>query len=96
LLSLGQISGLESYGIKLYSSNITKVITFRMMRWIMCVIHTEEIKNAYKILVGKPEKRIVLGGVDWRRILKWISNKQGGRVWTGLIWFGIGTCVGHI
>jgi hypothetical protein len=29
-------------------------------------------------------------GVDGRRILEWILGKQGGKVWTGFIWFRIG------
>jgi hypothetical protein len=37
----------------------------------------EEIRNAYKILVGKPEGKRPLEhrGVDGRIILEWIRNK---------------------
>jgi hypothetical protein len=31
------------------------------------------------------------GGVDGRIILKWILEKEGGLVWTGLIWLRIRT-----
>jgi len=33
-------------------------------------------------------------GVDGREILQWILGKQGGKVWTGCIWFRIGTSGG--
>jgi hypothetical protein len=51
-----------------------------------------EIKNAYKILVGKSEGKRPLGrpGKDGKIILKWILGKQGGNLWTGLIWIRIG------
>jgi hypothetical protein len=52
-----------------------------------------EERNAYKILVGKPE-----GNYHWEdqgvggwTILKWILN---GMVWIGLIWLRIRTSVG--
>jgi hypothetical protein len=31
----------------------------------------EEIRNIYKILVGKPEEKEPLGSIDGRRTLKW-------------------------
>jgi hypothetical protein len=36
-----------------------------------------EIRNAYKILVGKPEEKKSLGDldVDWRVMLQYILNK---------------------
>jgi hypothetical protein len=30
-------------------------------------------------------------GIDERKILKWILEKQEGKVWTGCIWLRIGT-----
>jgi hypothetical protein len=47
-----------------------------------------EMKNAYNILVGKPEGKRPLGRP---RILKWILWKQGGAAWIGFIWLRIGT-----
>jgi hypothetical protein len=45
-----------------------------------------DIRNAYKILVGKPErKNSKYLGVDGRIILKWISEKQRLWVWIGFI-----------
>jgi hypothetical protein len=34
--------------------------------------------------------------VDGRIILKWILGKQGGRLWTGFIWFRIETSGGLV
>jgi hypothetical protein len=50
-----------------------------------------ETRNTEKILVGKPEgKRLEGVDVDGRILLDVILRKQGGRVWTGCIWFRIG------
>jgi len=52
------------------------------------VAHMGERKCIFRVLVGKP-----LGKRRHRRkiILKWALRKSVGRVWTGLIWLGIGT-----
>jgi hypothetical protein len=52
-----------------------------------------EIRNEYKILVGKPEGKTTSEdqGVDWRTILKWILGKWRWRVWIEFIWLRIGT-----
>jgi hypothetical protein len=47
-----------------------------------------ENKNAYKLLVGKPEGKRLLGRQDvggWI-IFRWILE-----IWTGLVWLRIGT-----
>jgi hypothetical protein len=46
-----------------------------------------EMRNAYNILVGKPERKNHLEdlGVDGK-ISERILGKTGGRVWTGCIW----------
>jgi hypothetical protein len=33
-------------------------------------------------------------GVDWEMIIKWIFEKQGGKLWIGFIWLRIGTSSG--
>jgi hypothetical protein len=53
-------------------------------------------RNAHRILVGKlerksPQEDLDVGG---RIILKWILERHDGVVWTGLIWFRIGTSGG--
>jgi hypothetical protein len=52
-----------------------------------------EKRNIYRILVGKPEGKRPLEylNVDGWIILKCISERYDGVVWTRLIWFGIGT-----
>jgi len=39
------------------SSNIIRTMKSRKMRWVQHVAHMEEMRNAYKILVRKPEGR---------------------------------------
>jgi len=58
--------------------------------WQACL---GEKRNAYKILVGKPEgkrqsKNLGLAG---KTILKWALKKLDQRGWTGVIWLSIGT-----
>jgi hypothetical protein len=45
------------------------------------------IQNAYKILVRRSEENNQLDylSIDGR-ILEWIFEKQGGKLWTGCIW----------
>jgi hypothetical protein len=55
-----------------------------------------ETRNAYRILVGKPEGKRLLESseVGGRIILKWILELQDRVVWTGLIWLRIRTSGG--
>jgi hypothetical protein len=48
-----------------------------------------KVRNAYKILVGKPEVKRPLGNldVDGKLLLQWTL----GKVWTGFIWLRIRT-----
>jgi hypothetical protein len=43
------------------SSYVITVINSRIMRWAGYVASMEEMRNAYKILVGKPEGKRPLG-----------------------------------
>jgi len=45
----------------LYALPIIRVINSRRMRWEGYVTFTREIRNAYKILVRKPEVKSLLG-----------------------------------
>jgi hypothetical protein len=45
----------EEVHILYTSPNIIRIIKLRMIRWVGNVAHMEEMKNEYKILVGKPE-----------------------------------------
>jgi hypothetical protein len=53
-----------------------------------------EKRNAYRLLVGKPEGKKPLGGPRHRCgwiILGWILERWDGVVWTGLVWLRTGT-----
>jgi hypothetical protein len=55
----------------LYSSpNIIRMIKSRRMRWAGHVARVGEKRNAYRILVGKPEERRPLG----RPRRRWVDN----------------------
>jgi hypothetical protein len=66
-----------------YSSpNIIRMIKPRRMRWAGHVARMGEKRNAYRILVGKPEGRDHWDNI---KILKWILDRQDGMEWIGLI-----------
>jgi hypothetical protein len=78
----------------LYSSpSIIRVIKARRMRWTGHVSRMGEKRNAYRLLVGRPEGRRPLG----RPRCRWLDNARmdlvevgNGVMWTGLVWFRIG------
>jgi hypothetical protein len=49
----------------------------------------EEKRNAYRLFVGKPKGKRALG----RPTHRWLDNIRMdlGVIWTGLVWFRIGT-----
>jgi hypothetical protein len=71
------------------------MIKSRKMRWVGHVARMGAKRNAYRILVGKPEGKTPLG----RTRRRWVDNnkmeltleKQDGMVWVGLIWLKIET-----
>jgi hypothetical protein len=94
----GEVAGgwrrLHTEGLhNLYASpNIIRVIKARRMRWIS---HMGVMRNAYKILVGKPEGRdhaedLGIDGDNIRMNLREI----GWEMWTRFIWLLIRTSVG--
>jgi hypothetical protein len=67
----------------LYSSpNIIRIIKSRRMRWAGHVARMGEKRNAYRLLVGKPEGKRLLG----RPRRRWVDNiRMDGDVdWIGL------------
>jgi hypothetical protein len=52
-----------------------------------------EKRNAYRLLVGKPEGKKPLGRPSrrWWIILGWILERLDGVMWTALVWLRIGT-----
>jgi hypothetical protein len=47
------------------SSNIIRVIKLRRMRWAGRVARMRDRRNAYRVLVGRPEERRPLGRPKW-------------------------------
>jgi len=78
----------------LYSSpNIVRVIKSRRMRWTGYIARMSERRGVYRVLVRNLRERDHLEdqGVDGRIILRWIFRKWDVGVWTGSMWFRIGT-----
>jgi hypothetical protein len=70
------------------SQSIIKIMKGKRMRWAEHVSRMGEKRNAYRLLVEKPERRRPLG--RQRRI--WLDNiRMDGVISTGLVWFTIGT-----
>jgi hypothetical protein len=73
----------------LYSSpSIIRIIKSRRMRWAGHVARMGEKRNAYRLLVGKPEGKRPLR----RPRRRWVNNikidlleREVGAVWTGLV-----------
>jgi hypothetical protein len=62
----------------LYSSpSIIRLIKSRRMRWAGHVARMGEKRNSYRLLVGKPEGKIL--------------DRWDGVLWTGLVWLRTGT-----
>jgi hypothetical protein len=60
------------------------------MRWTGHVARIGEKRNAYRLLVGKPEGKRPLG----KRRRRWVDNileRWDGVMWIGLVWLRIGT-----
>jgi hypothetical protein len=55
-------------------------------------------KNAYRILVGKPEGKRPLGRARrrWVDNIKWTLERLDEMVWIGLTWLRIGTSRGRL
>jgi hypothetical protein len=71
------------------SPNIMKVIKSRRMRWAVYVVYMEEVRNAYNILVRKPEGKRPHG--KWEDNIRIdLREIRCGKVWTGFIWLRIG------
>jgi hypothetical protein len=78
----GEMIKLHSEGHNLYSSpDITRAVKSRRMRWTGHVTHMTEMRNAYKILVGKSDERPRRG---WEDSIEMVL-KDFGRVWPGSI-----------
>jgi hypothetical protein len=85
----------EELHILYCSPSTIGVTTSRRMRWVGHVARMGAKRNAYRILVGKPEGKRPLGRPSRRYVgtIK-VNLRQDGLVWTGLIWLRIGTSRG--
>jgi hypothetical protein len=74
------------------SPNIIRVMKSRRMRWAGHVARMAEKRDAYRILVGKPEGRRPLGRPRrrWEDNIKMNLQDMGLGAWTGLTWLRIG------
>jgi len=59
------------------SPNIAMVIKSRTVKGAMCVACVRQVRNAYKILIGKPIEQRPLGrrSCRWGIISEWILRK---------------------
>jgi hypothetical protein len=69
-------------------TSIVRMIKSRTVIWAGHVTRIGDTRNAYKILVGKPELR---QRRRWEDNIKWILRNSGRRVWNEFNWLRIGT-----
>jgi hypothetical protein len=84
----------------LYSSpSIIRIIKSRRINWVGHVTRMGENRNAYRLLVEKPEGKRPLGRSRRRwvdnnfphPVLGWILERWDGVMWAELVWLRIGT-----
>jgi hypothetical protein len=78
----------------LYSPpSIIRIIKSRRMRWAGYVARMGENRNAYRLLVEKPEGKrpLRIPRRRWLDNIGWILERWDGVMWTGLVWLRIGT-----
>jgi hypothetical protein len=80
----------EELHILCSSPGIIRIIKSRRMRWAGHVARMGKKRNAYRILVGKPEGKRPLG----RPRRRWVDNIKMNLREIGLIWLRIGTSGG--
>jgi hypothetical protein len=74
------------------------VMKSRSMGGAEHVARMGEMRNAYKRLVGRPERKRTLGRhrSRWEYSIRMYLRGIGWRVWTGSIWHRIGTSGGQL
>jgi hypothetical protein len=73
------------------SSDITKIIKTRRVRWVGQIAHMG-LSNTYTILVGKPERKRPLGRPRrrWEDTVNMDATETG---WEGVNWVNLGECL---
>jgi hypothetical protein len=69
------------------SPNIILVIKSKRMRWTGHLASTGYRRGAYRVLLGRPDGKRLLGRPrrKWENSIKWTSNKWDGAARTGLL-----------
>ena len=83
----------------LYSTpSIFRVIKSRRMEWVGHVTRMGERVGVYRVLMGKPEGKRLLGRprLRWEDNIKMDIQKEVCGVWTGWSWPRLGTGGGHL
>jgi hypothetical protein len=81
----------------LYSSpDIIRQVKSRRMRWAEHMARMGEERKVYKVLVGKPEGKRLLGRPRhrWEDGVRMDLRETGLGVWIGFYWLRTGTCGG--
>jgi hypothetical protein len=89
----------ESFSNGLYFSlNLIWVIKSTRMRWMGQVARMGEGRDAYRALVGRPERKRSLARPRrrWEDNTEWVFRKWDVRTWTGSSWLRIGAGGGHL
>jgi hypothetical protein len=73
-------------------------MTKSRMNWEEHEAHMEDRRSAYRVLVGKPERKRPLGipRHGWEDNIKMDLQEGGGEAWSGLIRNWTGTGGGHL
>jgi hypothetical protein len=80
------------------SSDIIRMVKSRRMRWAGHAVHMGQMKNAYKIMVGKSKGKRPLKRprCRWEDNIKMNIKEIGLRAWIGFMWLRIGTGSGFL
>jgi len=72
--------------------NIIRIIKSRRMRWEGHVARMEETRYAYRILIGKPQRKRLLERYKqkWYDNIKRGLNYTGWMAWTEMVWLSVG------
>jgi hypothetical protein len=75
------------------SPNNFSVIKSRRMRWVGHVERTGSRRCMYRVLVGRPDRKKLLGRPRhrWKDNIKMDLQEVGWEEWLGLLWLRIGT-----
>jgi hypothetical protein len=79
----------EELRVLYFSSNVIRLIKSRRMRWAGHLAQMREKRNAYRLLVGKPEGKRPLGRPRCRWMMCNIRMDLGEVGWGDVGWIGL-------